>query len=68
MATHERAHLDRALEIFAVGPGPAASDVVRATAERAQETFERLESPVTEDVEILLSPDALRRFVRHTRK
>jgi threonine dehydrogenase-like Zn-dependent dehydrogenase len=54
---YTRKNFDEAVQLLASGNLPADS-LITATAplERAQEMFERLESPVTRDVKILLSP------------
>jgi 2-desacetyl-2-hydroxyethyl bacteriochlorophyllide A dehydrogenase len=54
---YTRADFEEAVRLLAAGKLPA-DDLITGTAplERAQEMFERLESPATEDVKILLSP------------
>jgi threonine dehydrogenase-like Zn-dependent dehydrogenase len=54
---YTRKNFDEAVQLLASGKVPADSLITgTAPLERAQEMFERLESPVTRDVKILLSP------------
>jgi 2-desacetyl-2-hydroxyethyl bacteriochlorophyllide A dehydrogenase len=54
---YTRANFDEAVQLLASGKVPADSLITgTAPLERAQEMFDRLESPVTRDVKILLSP------------
>ena len=54
---YTRKDFEDAVRLLAAGDLPA-DDLITDTAalERAQEMFERLESPATQDVKILLSP------------
>jgi (R,R)-butanediol dehydrogenase/meso-butanediol dehydrogenase/diacetyl reductase len=56
---YTRDDFEEAVHLLAAGALPA-DDLITGTAplERAQEMFDRLESPQTEDVKILLSPSA----------